>query len=431
MIHEEFIKRDAFLFPFIKRMFKEPPLILTNAKGALLRDINGKEYIDLFGMHSAANIGHCHPKIVEVIKNQVEKLIHVTYDFYNEPTLVLAEKLKEITPENITKFYFVNSGAEAVECAIYTARRATERYEIIALYGAFHGRTYGARTLIGWAKYKIGGGPFLPGVHHMPWYYCYRCTLNLEYPHCNIQCARMLRDVLSYQTSGEVAAFIAEPVLGTAGNIPAPRDYFKIIKKILDEFEILLIDDEVITGLGRTGKMFAIEHYDIKPDIMVFAKALGGGLPIYSVGAKEDVTKKLKPMDYFTTFGGNPLACKVALATIEVIQNERLIERSKKLGDYFLRRLKELQEKYDIIGDVRGIGLLIGVELVKNKNTKEPAIKESIIIREEARKRGLLLPAGLGWLGNVIRISPPLTITEEQINKAIEIIDNCLKNLNN
>jgi 4-aminobutyrate aminotransferase-like enzyme len=420
------IEKDKLLFPCIKRWSIEELLTLTDAKGSIVRDENGKEYIDLWANHGAAVIGHCHPKVVQALKEQAEKIIHATYDFNTIPTIKLAEKLAQIVPKNLSRFYFLNSGAEAVECSIYTARRKTGKYEIIALYGAFHGRSYGARSLIGWSKYKRGGGPYLPGVLHVPSYYCYRCTFGLEYPQCGLLCARILRDVLIYQSAGDVAAFIAEPILGSAGNIPPPKGYWEEVKKILDENDILLIDDEVITGF-RTGKMFAIEHFNIEPDLMTFAKGLGGGFPIYAVAASEEVASSLQPMDYFSTFGGNPLGCAAALATIDVILSENLVEKSRILGEYFIKRLKELAERHELIGDVRGVGLLIGVELVKDLKTKDPAVSESIKLREEARKRGLILPAGWGWLGNVIRINPPLNITREQIDKSIEIIDQSLK----
>ncbi len=419
--------RDETLFPCVKRWFTKNPLILTEGKASVLTDHTGKEYIDLFGMYSASGIGYSHPKVVQAIQNQSVKLIHASYDFHTNPALELAEKITKLAPKGITKSYFVNSGCEAVELAIYTARKATANYEIIALYGGFHGRSYGARTLIGWSKYKVGGGPYLPGVLHIPSYYCYRCTLGLKYPECGLQCAKMLRDVLTYQSAGEVAAFIVEPVLGSAGNIPPPPGYFKEIKKILDEYEILLIADEIITGLGRTGKMFGIDHYGVNPDIITGAKALGGGLPIYATLAKEEIANRLHQMDFFTTFGGNPLSCQAAIATINVIIDENLVERSEKSGKYFLKRLKELAETHELIGDVRGVGLMIGVELVKNQQTKEPAVEESIKIRDEARKRGLILPSGLGWLGNVMRIAPPLVITQEQIDKSIEIIEHSLR----
>ena len=203
-------------------------------------------------------------------------------------------------------------------------------------------------------------------------------------------------------------------MLGSAGNIPPPKGYWEEIRKILDENEILLIDDEVITGLGRTGKMFAIEYYDVKADLMVLAKGLGGGFPIYATAASEEVASKLQPMDYFSTFGGNPLGCAAASATIDVMITEKLAEKSRKSGEYFMKRLKELAQSHELIGDVRGAGLLIGVELVKDLKTKEPAVEESKKLREEARKRGVILAAGWGWLGNVMRITPPLNITMEQ-----------------
>jgi 4-aminobutyrate aminotransferase-like enzyme len=237
----------------------------------------------------------------------------------------------------------------------------------------------------------------------------------------------MLEDVLRYQSTGEVAAFIAEPMLGSAGNIPAPEGYFKEIKKILDKNGILFIADEVITGFGRTGKMFAIQHYGVRPDIMTMAKALGGGVPISAVMTTEDVARNLEPMDYFATYGGNPLVCAAAIGAIEAILEEGLVERSKKLGDYFMKRLKEIEGRHKLIGEIRGSGLLIGIELVKDKKTKEPAVEESMRLREEARNKGVILAAGWGWLGNVIRISPPLVITKEQIDKSVEVIDKSLK----
>lgn len=427
MSERDVTRKDEYLLPVVKRWFKEEPLVIVEGKGAILKDSRGREYIDLFGLHSAASQGHCHPRVVQAVKQQAEKLMHLTYDYHNTLAAGLAEKLVAIVPEGLRKVYFLNSGSEAVECAIYVSRKFAGKSEIIGLYGAFHGRTYGARTMIGWAKYKQGGGPYLPGITHMPSYYCYRCTLGLEYPSCNLQCAKMLEDVLRYQTCGTVAAFIAEPVLASAGNIPAPDGYFKEIKKILDQNEILFIDDEVITGFGRTGKMFAIEQHGLKPDIMTMAKALGGGVPISAVACTEKVANALKPMDYFSTYGGNPLCCAAAIAAVQVLTEEKLIDRSRELGEYFLKRLGEIAQKHELIGDVRGKGLLIGVELVKNRKTKEPAVEESLRIRDEARKKGVLLPAGWGWLGNVVRLAPPLVITSEQLDKSIEVFEESLK----
>jgi len=425
----DIIEKDKYFLPCVKRMYIEEPIVLVKGEGATVIDSTGREYIDTFTSHGANFLGHCHPKVVAALKDQLEKLTLYGYDIHTLPVTKLAEKLIQIAPSPMKKCYFTNAGTEAVECSLYLARKYTKKYEVIGLYGGFHGRTYGSRSILGWAALKQGMGPFLPGFTHVPSYYCYRCSLNLEYPECNLQCAKMLEDALKYQCSGDVAAFIAEPVQGTAGNIPAPDGYFKEVKKILDAYNILFIDDEVFTGLGRTGKMFGIEHYGVKPDIMIVGKALGGGTPIAGLMASEEVASAFAVAEtlYYTTYGGNPLCCAAALESINVILEEKLDERAARLGEYFLKQLKELAEKYELIGDVRGKGLFIGVELVKDRETKEPAREESIRLRYETKRRGVILGAGMGWFGNTIRFNPPAVITEEQIDKVIEVLEASLK----
>lgn len=426
----EAVKNDAYFLPCVKRMFPEEPILLVKGKGATVTDSTGKEYLDLFTSHGVNFIGYNHPKVVSAIKEQAAMLISYGYDIHTLPAAKLADKLVQIAPEPLKTSYFLSAGAEAVECSVYLARKYTQRYEIISLYGGFHGRTYGARSLLGWSGLKKGMGPFLPGVIHIPSYYCYRCTLGLEYPECGLQCAKLLEDAIQYQSSGDVAAFIAEPVQGTAGNIPAPKGYFTEIRKILDSHDILFIADEVFTGLGRTGKMFGLERHNVKSDIMTIAKALGGGVPISAVMASKEVSSAFaEGIPYYTTYGGNPLCCAAALASVNVIIEEKLHERAAKLGSHFMRRLNELAEKRELIGDVRGEGIFIGVELVKNRKTKEPAREESIKLRNEAKKRGVLVAAGMGWLGNTIRLNPPAVITEEQIDHAIEVLDASLETL--
>ncbi len=424
-------EKDKYFIPCLRRLFPKEPILAVKGRGAVLTDSKGKDYIDLFASHGVNFVGFNRPEVVSAIKEQAEKLVNYAYDIHTTPAVELAEKLVQIAPEPLKKCYFLNSGAEAVECALYLARKYKGKYEIIGLYGGFHGRTYGARSALGWSAYKRGMGPFLPGFIHMPSYYCYRCTLNLEYPDCNLQCAKMLEDVLQYQCSGEVAAFIAEPVQGTAGNIPAPNRYFKEVKRILDSYDILYIDDEVYTGLGRTGKLWGVEHYGVKPDIMTLAKTLGGGVPISAVMASKETASAfaVKDMLYFTTYGGNPLCCAAALASVNIVTGEKLHERAARLGEYFMKGLNDLADKYELIGDVRGKGLMIGVELVKNRRTKEPAHEESLKLRNEAKKRGVILPSAMGWLGNTIRMTPPAVITEQQIDHVIEVLDASLKTL--
>lgn len=428
---EEIVERDKYLLPCVRRMFPEDPILLVEAKGATVKDSTGKEYIDLFASHGLNTmVGYNHPKVVAAIKSQAEKLISCSIDFHTAPAVELAEKLAQITPTPLKRCFFANAGTEAVECSLYLAKKYTKKYEIIALYGGFHGRTYGSRSALGWSAYKHGLGPFLPGFIHIPSYYCYRCSLGLKYPECDLQCAKMLDDALKYQCAGDVAAFIAEPIQGTAGNIPAPEGYFKEVKKVLDAHGILFISDEVYTGLGRTGKLFGFEHYGVQPDIMTLSKALGGGVPISAVIASEEVAAAFaapEPVLYFTTYGSNPLCCAAAIASINTILEEKLYKRAAKLGDYFIRGLNDLAEEHELIGDVRGKGLMIGVELVKDRKTKEPAREESKKLRNEAKKRGVILPAGLGWFGNTIELHPPVVITEEQIDKVLNVLDESLK----
>jgi 4-aminobutyrate aminotransferase/(S)-3-amino-2-methylpropionate transaminase len=425
------LEKDKYIMGITRVFPPGEPIIFTEGKGAVLKDINGKEYIDLFGYHAVASVGYCHPKVVDAIKAQAEKLISLSIDFNTLPPVELAEKLVKLVGTifpNISQCFFLNSGSEAVELSQMLAKKSTGKYGIISLYGGFHGRTIGARSATGHYDGKRDIGPFdLPGVTHAPSYYCYRCSLGIEYPSCKLQCAKMLDDVITYGSNGEVAAFIAEPVQGTAGVVPAPDGYFKEIKKILDKYNILFIDDEVITGFGKTGKLFGIQHYEVEPDIMTVAKALGGGAPISAVLARSEVSKALVPWDYFTTFGGNQLSCAAASAALDVIVREDLPSRAANMGEQSMKVLKELMEKYEIIGDVRGKGMLMGVELVKNRRTKEPAKEEAWKLKMEAKKKGVFLPSTYGWLGNVIRIHPPLVITEKQMNRGLEVLEECLR----
>ncbi|MCS7102546.1 MAG: aspartate aminotransferase family protein [Candidatus Korarchaeum sp.] len=416
---------NSYMMTNVARWWEDDPIVIESGRGAVLRDMDGREYIDLHSMHAVASQGYSHPKIVQAIKEQLERIFVVATDFYNEPQSLLAKKLAEITPAKLKRSFFVNSGAEAVETATILAKRYTGKPGIIALWMAFHGRTHMPRTLTGFSRYKRGIGPFPYGVLHIPNYYCYRCPIGQEYPSCNLQCARMLDDALKYAAPEDVAAFIAEPIQGTAGNIVPPDDYFKTVKNILDQYGILFIADEVITGLGRTGKLFAVEHFGIEPDIMTLAKALGGGFPVACAIASEEIGTSFKPLDHYSTYGGNPLAMTAALAAIEVIEEGRLVDKSARDGEYMLKRLKELMDRHEIIGEVSGKGLMIGMELVKDKKTKEPAIEETVKFRAELRRRGVIIGPP-GWTGSRVRINPPLVITREQIDRAVDAIDESL-----
>jgi len=406
---------------------KVEPVVIEEGRGAYLKDIDGKEYIDCFSGISVVNTGHCNPEVVEAAINQIRKLIHAaSYIYYVTPVVKLAEKLAEITPGKLQKTLFVNSGAEAVECSLKLARKFTKRYEFLALMCSFHGRTLATLSVTGqYKRRKWDMGPYLTGVSFVPAPYCYRCFFGLRYPECDLRCARFIEKVIEFSTGKGIAAFIAEPILGEGGIIVPPPEYFKIVKEILDKHEILFICDEVQTGFARTGKMFAIEHYSIQPDLMVMAKGIANGFPLGACIAKPEISGSFEPEDHFSTFGGNPVSAAAALANIEYMQREKLPEKALEKSRYVIKRLEEMMEKHRLIGDVRGKGLMIGVELVKNRETKKPAIEETRFIRDLAREKGVLFGSG-GVKASVIRIQPPLTISVEELDKALNILEECI-----
>ena len=414
---------------FIIPCFKpRHPIALVDGKGSIVKDMNGREYIDCFSGIAVTNVGHCHPKVVRAIRAQSEKLIHCSFAYYNPLALQLAMKLAEIAPGELKKSFIQNSGAEANEGAIKLAKKHTSRFGIASLFHAFHGRTYIAASIAGARRVKKGFfGPLAPGVVQVPYPYCYRCAFKLEYPECQTVCATSLQQALEYLPENQVAAFIAEPMTGSGGVMVPPNGYFKEVKKTLDEYGIVFIADEVQTGLGRTGKMFAIEYYNVKPDIMTMAKALAGGMQLGAFIAREEVANAFEPTDHTTTFMGAPVSTAAALASIEVLTEEKLPERAAKLGDAIMKKLKACSEECSIVGDVRGKGFLIGVEIVQDQATKEPDGKKATRVLEKCRKRGVLIGIG-GWLHhNVLRFKPPLNIPEDQLNRAIEVLTSVLR----
>ncbi|MGQ9459774.1 MAG: aspartate aminotransferase family protein [Candidatus Bathyarchaeaceae archaeon] len=426
--YEDVVKKDKeYLIQHVVRQ----PVVLVEGKYALLKDVNGKEYIDCFSGFSVVNIGHCHPKVVKAAKEQLDKLIHCSAGYYSVPQTLLAEKLAQIMPGNLKKSFFCNSGAEAVEGAIklakkYALKKGRTGLSVIALQGSFHGRTSLALTLTGQKKYKVGLSAFAnhPGVVHAPTPYCYRC--NREYPDCGIECAHAVEDVVELSTAGDVAALIVEPILGEGGIIVPPKEYWEIVPKICREHDILLIIDEVQTGFGRTGVMFASEYWNLKPDIMTMAKGLGGGMPIGAFSARDEIAAAFDPTDHFSTFGGNPVCCSAALANINAMMDEKIPEKARKLGTYTIERLKELAEKYTVIGDVRGKGLMMGVEIVKDKASKTPDPENANKIRDEMREKGVIIGVG-GIKKCTLRLQPCLTITREQMDKVLETLEKVLK----
>ena len=406
---------------------KLEPIVIVEGRGATLWDMEGREYIDCYSGISVVNSGHCPQRVVEAIKRQAERLIHCgPYVYHTGPTTELAVKLAEITPPGLSKSFFGNSGAEANECALKLAKKFTKRHEIIALECSFHGRTIGTLSVTGQSRRRrYDMGPYLPGVSFAPAPYCYRCPMGRSYPECDLLCARRVEEIIDYHTSNNVAALIAEPILGEGGIIVPPPDYFKVVREILDERDILLIVDEVQTGFARTGRMFAIEHYGVEPEIMTMGKGIAAGLPLGVCISRADIGDAFEPGDHLSTFGGNPVCCAAALANIQIMEEEHLAERAEEKGRYLMKRLEELREAYSLIGDVRGKGLMVGVELVRDMGSKRPAADEASRVREEMRRGGILIGVG-GVKGSTLRLQPPLIIEVEQLERALNVLDTVL-----
>lgn len=403
------------------------PIVGCKAKGALVKDVDGNVYLDFSSAVAVTNVGHNHPEVVKAVKKQADKLIHFAgNDYYNELQVQLAKELTSITPGEFNKkVFFANSGAESVECAFKLARWHTKKIGMISFMGAFHGRSFGALSLSACkALHRRHFLPLVPSVVHVPYAYCYRCSFKLGYPDCGLWCVSYIEEVLQHSFPREdIAALIVEPIQGEAGYIVPPKEFLPKLEKICRENDFLFIADEVQTGFGRTGEMFACNHYGVQPEIICVAKALASGLPMGATIAKSEVAE-WDEGSHSNTYGGNMLACAAALAGLNVIKKENLCEKSSKLGDHALKRLNEFKEESSIVGDVRGKGLMIGIEFVKDKETKEKATKETEEISIEAFKKGLiLLPVGT----NCIRIAPPLNISQELLDKGLDILFEAIK----
>jgi 4-aminobutyrate aminotransferase / (S)-3-amino-2-methylpropionate transaminase / 5-aminovalerate transaminase len=397
------------------------PITVARARGAVVTDLSGREYIDCFAGISVVNAGHCHPAVVTAAKDQIDQLIHCcSYVYHVEAVANLAEKMAAITPGRLKKTFFANSGAEAIEGALKLAKLYTGKHEIVALQGGFHGRTWGALSVTGNAGRKRRGGPYAPGVAFAPTPYTFR-----SHGTTTEGWARSLEEIIRLSTSNDVAAFIAEPVLGEGGIIIPPRDYFTEVKKVLDRHNILLIVDEVQSGFGRTGKMFAIEHYGVEPDLLVTAKGIADGFPLGAFTTRDEIAAAFQPGDHLSTFGGNPVSCAAALANIRVIEEEKLCEGAQQKGEDAQAVLKRMLKSTPAQADVRGLGLMIGIELVKDDDLT-PAADRAEAIRESCRKRGVLVGVG-GIYGNVLRIQPPLVIRKEQLDQALHAVEEALE----
>lgn len=412
---------------YLSNSTKVSSIVAESGNGCIINDCDGNQFIDFASGISVSNLGYGNARLIAAVKNQLEKLIHfAAQDFYNEKQVQLAKLLCEITPGGFEKkVFFSSSGTESIEAALKLTRSARQCHQIIAFIGAFHGRTMGSLALT--ASRPIHRRDFMPllsGVTHAPFGYCYRCKLKSP-EECGLYCADYIENNLfkTFIPPEKVAAVIAEPIQGENGIIVPPAGFFERIREICDTYQVPLIMDEIQSGLGRAGKLFAIEHWNVVPDIICLAKSLGPGVPIGATIFNSEFDFK-EPGIHSNTFGGNLLACVAAIETINIIKEKRLVENSARLGNFVMKHLKEFENRYDIVGEVRGKGLFIGIEFVKDKKSKEPAPDITQNIIEKSLKKGLiLLPAGT----SVIRIMPPLIINEALAAEGINILEEIIK----
>lgn len=421
----EVIKRDdQFMSPSYTRDY---PMVIDHGKGVWVTDVDGNVFLDFTAGIAVTATGHSHPEVVKAIKDQSEKFLHMSgTDFFYEIQLDVAERLCNTVPiDGDKRVFFTNSGAEAIEAAMKLARYHTKCHHFISFFSAFHGRTLGSLSLTG-SKIvqKKGFYPLIPGVAHVPYAYCFRCPYNLEYDTCDIYCLKYIEDMLFTKTVDpeNVAAIFVEPIQGEGGYIVPPKEFLQGLRRICDVHNILLVFDEVQSGMGRTGKMFAAEHFGVKPDIVCLAKGIASGMPLGAIIASTEVMS-WEYGSHASTFGGNPVSCAASKATIDLLQNG-LMENATRVGNHIQKRLQSFLEEFGCVGDVRGKGLMIGVEIVRDKksNAPDPELRDEII--QQCFKRGMLL---LGCGANTLRICPPLVISEEEADTGIEIMKEAIK----
>jgi 4-aminobutyrate aminotransferase / (S)-3-amino-2-methylpropionate transaminase / 5-aminovalerate transaminase len=398
-------------------------LAMARGEGSRIFDADGNSYIDFIAGIAIGSVGHCHPRYVRALQEQAAKLTFGS--FTTEIRAKFLNLLGRVTPKGLTRIQLFSGGAEAVEAAFRLAKSVTKNGEFVGYTGAFHGKTGGVLPLL-WGDFKEGMGPFVPGMYSAPYAYCYRCPLNLTYPDCGIACAEKTRDVIRDQSGGRIAAVIVEPMQGTAGNVIPPPGFVPAVRAIAKDHGALFIADEMITGFGRTGKFWGVDHDGVVPDVMTCGKGIGGGFPLSAVVSTDELTKAQpfsNPSGSSSSYGGNPLAAAAGMAALEIILDENLVENSEKVGAKMLAKLREMQEKHRIVGDVRGKGLLLGLELVRDRRSKELVSKDfTKTLFQECLRRGLLAMS----YTPVIRINPPLNIDETTALDGLEIFDEAL-----
>jgi 4-aminobutyrate aminotransferase-like enzyme len=406
----------------------EVPIVVDYGKGALLFDKSGREFIDCTSQAWSLNIGYSHPKVIQAVQEVLGKYSHIRTSFETVPKLLLSKKIVELAPQNLDQIIYTITGSEANEGALKIAMRNRQGNTFVSLFDGYHGRTLATLNL-SWPhpnnRFTAWSGPIV----RIPQAYCYRCPLKLSYPQCQLACVDLAKMIIEKGSSEPPVALIMEPIQGNGGMIDFPREYYPAIRNMCDDLGMLLIFDEIQTGFGRLGTWFGADLYQTIPDIMVIGKALGGGLPLFGVLFSSNL-QGLAPGDHSFTFAHFPLSMAAAIATIQVLEDENLLDRANKMGAIFTSHLRELQDKYELIGDIRGPGLMIGVELVKDQKTKEPAREETTRFIKEGLKRGVIFGESkyLG-LGNIIKIKPPLVITEDQVYKTLEVFEEIVREL--
>lgn len=408
-----------------RSMSEQPPVVWQRAEGAVVEDVDGNTFIDFTSGVLVTNIGHSHPKHVAAVRDQATEVMN-TYDFVNPWRTKLAEKLVKMTAPNLDRAFVLTTGAEATEASLRLARRYTGKFELIAFHGGFHGRTYGSASVGGKSGIKQGFGPMLPGVLHAPFCYCYRCIFDQKIETCDYTCLRYLDRLLETESCGSVAALITEPYQGGGGSVVPTKEYMQRLYKWTQDRNILFIMDEVQASFGRTGKMFAYEHFDIQPNLLCLGKGLGSGVPTSALLGEARIMDVLEPGSMSSTNGGNPLCARGALTAIEILEEENMVANSAKIGDMLMDAFNDMKKRFEIVGDVRGMGLAIGIEMVRDKTSKEPAADLCKQIVQLAATKGLLLIAPIGFYGNVIRVAPPLMISEEMAMHGAAIIEKCI-----
>ena len=413
-------------FTFATNNYYEEPIALVRGDGTRVWDADGREYLDFFGGILTVSLGHCHPEVTAAVREQVGRLVHVSTLYQMEPLVRLAERLARITPGGGTlrRTFFSNSGTEADETALTLAKVHTGQTEIIALRHAYSGRSLLAQTVSAQSSYRPHGAQ-VPGVVHALAPYCYRCPLGLEYPSCGVKCAQDIEELILTATCGRPAAFLAEPILGVGGYITPPKEYFEVAVGIVRKHGGLFICDEVQTGFGRTGEHWSgIVHWGVTPDITTFAKGIANGFAMGATTTTDDIAKSWKHAS-ISTFGGNPVSATAALATLDVMTRENIPERAGRLGGRLREALQGLAARHPLIGEVRGLGLMQAMELVRDRKSKEPAPRETLALLEACKRRNLLVGKG-GLFGNVIRFAPPMLIEPAEIDDAVARIDQAL-----